>query len=328
MKLRLTIILSVVLFLCSCSKSSFRKAQNIVQMADSLRAEGVLYDDSVALAECVAEFNRVPNRFIYPTLYAHANYYYGRLLQRRNNMIGAVRCYLNIIESRADDYDIQGRTYTNLAIMCRLEGNHQLAFEMFEKSANCFISNYDTTAYLYAQNSMAFEKAEMGEKIGALEIVSKIQNSTKDTNIIIKTLETTAEAFFVNNEYDSAIIIVSQLQRYGYSEPTCFLIKAQSLHYLNVKDSALYYAQIVVNNSTSWFDLNNAYYILANDDSVADVQNIKEISGARSDIQKQIELRHSELSHAIEILKHSLSEKPNKTNFIYIFDWNYFIKIS
>ena len=82
MRLTRHILLAVLLLgLFSCT--SIREAQEVVAEADSLRAEGVQYTDSAALADAAATLERV--RLIYPTAYAHANYYYGRILRKHGN---------------------------------------------------------------------------------------------------------------------------------------------------------------------------------------------------------------------------------------------------
>ena len=111
--------------------------------------------------------------------------------------------------------------------------------------------------------------------------------------------------------YDSAIYCVRQLQARGNHEPTGTLLKARAFSYLGMQDSAVYYAQQVVESTSSWFDLNNAYYILANDDENKNKKEVLQVAGDRADVQKLIEIRQGQLSQATQLLEQDLSRKPD-----------------
>ena len=279
---------------------SIREAGNVHIDSDSLYLDGAV--------ETLKRW-----RIVFPKDYAKANYYYGRQLRAAGNYPESMKCFLNVVHSRAKDYKLKGRAYTNIAIICRLEGNHALAYDMFRQSADCFYAFGDPIAYYYALNSMAFELAEQSEKEKVLVILNKIRNGCFNNDVIARTLETQAEACFMVQQYDSAILYADMLQKYGNNEPTGQLIKAQSYYFLNNNDSAVYYAKKVVRNSQSWFDLNNAYYILANNDGEAEFSAVQQLHANRSDIQKQIELRQASLSHAVEILILGLNKRPTYT---------------
>lgn len=291
------ICLFVTIVISACTPLTLKEAKNVELNSDSLYIAGAVE-------------TLKPWRVVRANDYAKANYYYGRQLRAAGSYPEAMKCFLQIIHSLTRDYELKGRAYTNIAIICRLEGNHVLAYDMFQQSADCFNALGDTIAYYYALNSMAFELAEQSEKEKVLDILCKIRKECFNDDVIVRTLETQAEAFFMVQQYDSAILYADMLQKYGNNEPTGQLIKAQSYYFLNNKDSAVYYAKRVVQNSQSWFDLNNAYYILANNDDEAEFSTIQKLHASRSDIQKQIELRQALLSHAVEILMQDLKEEP------------------
>lgn len=303
------IVLYILFFATFISCGHLQEAKQVIREADSLRIQGCLYQDSTCISRAIAVLS--PLKYIHPTDYAKANYYYGRLLRERNLQLDAMQCFLKALHSNTQDNDLRGRIYTNIAIMCRLEGNHLLSYDMFELSAQSFLKNQDSIAYYYAVNSMAFELAELGRKEESTHLLSIIERECTDRDVIIKVLETKAESYFMVQQYDSAIYYANLLEQYGYHEPTGSLIKAQSFYHLNQGDSAIYYAKEVSLQSSSLFDLNNAYYILANEDTIASIEELQSIHANRSDIQKQIEIRRSKLSHAIELLQQDLSNKSN-----------------
>lgn len=306
MRKSLIYLLYSLLFV-SCSY--IREAQKTVESADSLFVYGILYKDSMNIARAAETFQSY--QVCYSDEYARTNYYYGRLLREKGKQAEAMQCFLKVLHSHSDDHNFRGRTYTNMAVMCRQEGNHPLAYTMFELSSKEFYEEKDTTAYFYALNSMAFELAELARKDECLSLLSEIEQNCKNKQVLLKILETKAEVYFMAQQYDTAIYYADLLHKQGNSEPTGMLVKAQAYYYLGQKDSALLYAKEVAANTSSLFDLNNSYYILANEDKEAELAEIRQIHAERSDIQKQIELRHADLSHAVEIMQQDLNKEPD-----------------
>ena len=95
----------------------------------------------------------------------------------------------------------------------------------------------------------------------------------------------------------------------GNHEPTGYLVCAQAYSKAEIKDSAVYYAQQVLQRSRNLFHQNNALYILTND--VPENQDVRSVASDRSDIQKQIEIRHGKLTQAIQLLVQDITRKPN-----------------
>ena len=124
------ILAGALLLLClsSCSRvQSIREARTIVAEADSLRNAGQSLSpfsfhlspsksDSCAMADAAATLE--PLRLIYPTDYAHANYYYGRLLREAGNQPEAMLAFLRVVHSRTKDHEIIARAYSNIGTMC------------------------------------------------------------------------------------------------------------------------------------------------------------------------------------------------------------------
>ena len=295
---------------CSCTfRHDVHEARHTVAEADSLRAEGVAYEDSAAIAQAAGTLFRV--RALFPTDYAHANYYYGRVLRNRGDHPAAMQAFLRTIHSRTQDHAIKARTYANVANMCRLAAEHELAYQIYENSAQEFIEAQDTTLYYYALNNMAIALAELKLKNEALTIVNKIAYECLDTNVLTKIWETRAIAYIYLEQYDSVIYCVRQLKIRGNQETTGTLLLARAFSSLEEKDSAVYYAQQVAECTNSLFDLNNAFYILANDDERKSKEDILHVAADRSDVQKILEVRQGQLSQATQLLEQDLTRKPD-----------------
>lgn len=288
-----------------------REAQTVVAEADSLRAEGQMYSDSVQLAEACATLGRW--QWFYADDYAHACYHYGRLLREKGDPVTAMQVLIRATHSRTHDYHILGRVYSNMGSICHLANDYSLSYDMYQRSADMFLSNGDSLNYYYALNDMAFELAEQGKKEETLLQIKEIELQCTDENVLAKTLETKAIACERCSQYDSAVYYTSLLFASGNNGPTVFIVRAQALSYLSQKDSAAYYAQKAIDHSTTLSDLNNALYILTNDDETKDKTSIRQSAADRADIQKLLEIRQGKLSQAVQLLEQDLQRKPNLT---------------
>ena len=134
----------------------------MIVLADSMRVEGMMYNDSVRLAKAYETLGRWS--ILFPTDFAHACYHYGRLLREKDNPVAAMECFINATHTRTHDYSILGRTYSNMGSLCHLACAYPLSYDMYEKSADMFLHNGDTILYYYALYREAIELAEQGDK--------------------------------------------------------------------------------------------------------------------------------------------------------------------
>ena len=303
---RAIVMLAAVVSLGSCAR--VQEACGVVAEADSLRAVGQAFTGSVAIADAAEALYSL--RFVYPTEYAHANYYYGRLLREHGDHPAAMEAFLRTVHSRTRDHAIKGRSWSNIANMCRLAAEHELAYDIYERSAEEFLLAQDSTNYYYVMNGKAYECAEMGDKERAFEIAKKIEDECNNPQVLQRVLETRAEACLKSQEYDSVLYYICQVPFPFCKESSHLLLRAQAFSYLNVYDSAVYYAKAVTQVSKSWFELNNAYYIISNYEENS-LQTVLQIVGDRADIQKQLEIRQGQLSQATQLLQMELNRKPD-----------------
>ena len=311
----------LLLSFSSCARvQSIRDARTIVAEADSLRNAGQSLSpftfhlspsksDSTAIAEAAATLQHV--HLLYPTAYAHANYYYGRILREAGNHPEAMLAFLRVVHSRTKDHEIIARAYSNIGTMCHRANEFTLSYDMYQASAAHFLLSGDSVSFYYALNNMAYEKAILADKYEVLSLLDSIENNCNNRNVLVKIEETRAEMYLRVEQYDSAIIYSVKLRELGDTDPTGLLIRAKAFSYLGVKDSAVYYAQQVVESTNSWFDLNNAYYILANEDESKSKEEVLQVAADRSDVQKLIEIRQGQLSQATQLLEQDLNRKPD-----------------
>ena len=183
---------------------------------------------------------------------------------------------------------------------------------MYDRSSQMFLRAGDSISYFYALNDMAFELAEQGNKEEALFLLSKIKTLCPDDAVLAKTYETRSAACFYVQQYDSAIYYAKQLYQLGNTEATGLIICAQSYSFLGIKDSAVLYAEKVIAISQNLFHLNNALFILTDDDENKDIASVRKTAADRSDVQKLLEIRQGKLSQAVQLLEQDLNRKPDR----------------
>ena len=312
-----------------CSSRAIHEAEAVVAQADSLWQAGKMYGidagDSLTLAQAYktlqehSVFSRqlsevcpfVPCTSLLRT-YSHACYHYGKLLRAKDHPAEAMQAFINATHSRTRDYHILGRVYSNMGSICHLAGEFQLSYDMFEKSANCFLEDKDTLSYYFLLNDMAFELAASKSLDSCLCITQKIQsNYSFDNELMAFCYLSEAEAYLRCGQYDSAIY-------YAYKSKSLYPIRsaadiqlAQAYSLLNIKDSAVCYANAVLNHTDNIFLRNNALYILTNDDMSKDKEAIRETAADRSDVQKLLSDNQGKLSQAVQLLELDLAKTPD-----------------
>ena len=321
----------VLLTTISCT--SIHEAQHTLNVADSLRTEGIAYADSAKLSQAVSTLSKV--KYFYPNDYARANYYYGRLLREEGSMPKAMQCFIDASHTdpatpiykrignkyrnmTADDYNLLGRVYSNMGTICHLADEFDLSYQMYEQSAEQFKKANNVTAYYYALNDMALELAGQRDTQGTYALLNSIRIECADTIIIAKTWETEAWLLFNIEKYDSALIAVNRLQHLGNNESTGYVIKARAFWYKEQYDSALFYAKYIVDN----IEIPDNYkydmlFILAYNDDSIDRYTIKQITTERADINNDsLSPQKQQLAVAIEKLKQNFNKTKYYINII------------
>ena len=322
-----------LIFVCSiaglclaCSPRAIREAEDVVSQADSLWQAGQMYGvdagDSATLAQAYETLGHFPLSWGegWGEVFSHSCYHYGKLLRAKDNPVEAMQVFINATHSGTKDYHILGRVYSNMGDIAHLAGEYPLSYDMYEKSGEMFLKAEDTINYYFCQNSMAFELASSKDIDSCLNIIEKIMcNNINNHTLIAYCFLTRSHAFYETQNYDSAIYYARHPYLVGESAAT--LLLAQSYSHLGNRDSAVYYAEMVLNENPTLEESNNALYIVTNEGFSKDLQTILKKVGDRSDIQKLLEIRQGKLSQAVQLLEQDLSYKPD-------FAWLYAIIIT
>lgn len=229
----------------------------------------------------------------------------GKALRKSGKPIEAMQVFLRAAHSGSHNEALLGRVYSNMANMCRQANEHSTAYEVYCLSAKYFASSGDSLAYAYALNNMAWELAVQGEKARALELVEQALSIHlfPDDILLIeeKVRESRAAACLFAQEYDSVLVHTTPP-----ANDYLLMVRAQAYSYLQMDDSATYYARLLLPRMTNPFYLDDIYYILAHNDSSADSDSLRALSSARADVQKVIKERHGQLTQAVQLLEEDM----------------------
>lgn len=300
----------------SCSPRALREAKDVVAQADSMRAAGQMYGidagDSTTLAQAYETLGSLSLfTFHFSPSYAHACYHYGRLLREKDNPVEAMQCFINASHTRTHDYHILGRVYSNMGSICHLAKEYSLSYDMYERSAEMFLHNEDSTAYFYALNDMAFELAEQGKKEETFYLINKITTACSNPDVHGFTKLAASILYDHVGQYDSVLLLSGNPQICKYASG--MILRARAFEHVEELDSALFYAKIVLGMPTaSNQDKYNALYMVLNYDSTLQNEELIALSAQRSDIETDVLIPlHNQWAVAIQLLQEDLNRKTD-----------------
>lgn len=237
---------------------------------------------------------------------AQAWYEQGRELRQADEPEQAMQSFLRAAHSGTEDEALLGRVWSNIANMCRQANEHHKAFQLYAVSAEHFAAANDTLAYAYALNNMAWEQAAMGHKDSAMLLISSAIQSYPRPPLTDKIIESRAAACLFAEEYDSVLFYTA-----SSNNDYLLMLRAQAYSFLQIDDSAAYYARLLLPRTNALTSLDNLYYILSHNDATVDKELVRTLSSKRADVQKAIEARHVKLTQAILLLEQNTKEQDH-----------------
>lgn len=220
-----------------------------------------------------------------------------------------MRAFTAATRVKSDEYGFKGRSFSNMATMCRKAEQHELAFSLYARSREQFRRAHDTIAEAYALNNMAWEKAVLCDKPAAMSLIDSALSLSQDPAVEAKVLESRAAAYLYHSDLDSALLCTA-------SSPaeSVYLDMVRSLAFalLVQNDSAVVYARKVLPKTDNPRYLDDIYYILTNCDSAAVADDIRLLSSKRADVQRSLERNNPEWMAAMHLAQEALVT-PRKT---------------
>lgn len=249
---------------------------------------------------------------------AETYYRQGRELREANQPVAAMEAFIAATRVSSDEYSYKGRSFSNMATMCRMGERHALAYTLYEKSAEQFAKANDSLAYAYALNNMAWEQAVMGHKDTAMVLIKDALAACATEEVKEKIKESQIAAYLYAEEYDS---VLTATQIYPMESAYFAILRAQAFTFLEQKDSAVFYAQQVLEMTDNPRYLDDVYYILVHCDSAANADAIRALASTRSDLQQTLERNNAEWIEAMLLAEKSLipTKSPMKWGQLIVF---------
>ena len=242
-------------------------------------------------------------------------YQQGKQFREADEPISAMSSFIAATRVPSREYAIKGRSFSNMATMCRMGERHDLAYALYEQSLGQFVAARGTLAQAYALNNMAWEQAVQGHKEAAMKLVDSALTICPNEAVQTKVLESQAAACLYAGEYDSVLIYIRQYP----AESVYFdMLRAQAYTFLERYDSALYYARRVVTQTENPRYLDDVYYILTYCDASAEVDDIRALAATRSDIQRDLERSRPDWIEAMRMAEEALNtpKYPMKPGYV------------
>ena len=228
-----------------------------------------------------------------------------------------MQAFLSAVRVPSDEFAVKGRAYSNMATMCRIGEQHELAFDLYRQSFNQFVAAKDTLAQAFALNNMAWEKAVLTDKQTAFQLLDSALALSSSEAVQTKVLESRAAACLYAAEYDSVLFYTAPISAHAStpkpaldssstSSPYFAILRAQAYTFLNNKDSALFYARQVLAETDNPRYLDDAYYILTHCDSTAVADDIRDLASARTDLRRSLERNDPEWIEAMLLAQQAL----------------------
>jgi hypothetical protein len=230
-------------------------------------------------------------------------YKQGKQFREADKPVEAVRAFTDATRVRSNEFAVKGRSFSNIATMCRKVEQHELAYALYEKSREQFALAEDKLAEAYALNNMAWEKAVLFDKTAAMSLIDSALSLSQEPAVQTKVLESRAAAYLYHSDLDSALLCTT-----SPPEESVYLdmVRALAFALLVQNDSAVVYARKVLSQTDNPRYLDDIYYILTNCDSAAVADDIRLLSSKRADVQRSLERNNPEWMAAMQLAQEAL----------------------
>ena len=315
-------IICVLGMMCICSACSYHEAKEIIATADSLdQTEHVVYSDTTALSEAIRCLDNPFGRLFMRSTLGKAYYYMGRNYSLSNQIPEAADCYINADRLRIADPICRGRINSNMAYICLQNNRDSLALIFYERASEDFKEIGNDWRYAQTLLSRSEFNINLRNYTVADSLLQIAQTFSLDSAYHARYYETRGLYHYELQQYDSALVYFQRGLDYWQSEEgKCFSYLKMLQIYLdmNAFNSALPFAQCIVEESNNPNYLINAYYCLMQDAKRKNnTELLSQYSHARTDAQRLLRNAMLQDIEALPKLEEYLSN-PHPLRWIWI----------
>ena len=297
-------------------------ARKVIAVADSLdQSEHVVYDDTAALGRTIRCLDNPFGRLFMRSTLGKAYYYMGRNYSLSNQIPEAADCYINADRLQINDPICRGRINSNMAYICLQNNRDSLALIFYERASEDFKESGNE--WYYAQNLL--NRSEYNINLHNYTLADSLlqiaQTYSLDSAYHARYYETRGLYHYELQQYDSALVYFQRGLDYWQSEEgKCFSYLKMLQIYLdmNAFNSALPFAQCIVEESNNPNYLINAYYCLMQDAKRKNnTELLSQYSHARTDAQRLLRNAMLQDIEALPKLEEYLSN-PHPLRWVWI----------
>ena len=316
---RVVCMLGLVCGLASCS---WHEAKEVIVLADSIdQTEHVIYDDTAALGKAIRSLDNPFGRLLMPNTLGKAYYYMGRNLSFANEIADAAECYIEADRLQIDDPIYRGRVNSCMGYICRQNNSDSIALIFYERASEDFEESGNEWRYAQSLLNISYHLIKLKLFTTADSLLQTAYTYQLDSNYQARCYETRGLYFYAQQQYDSALVYLDYSLEYWQSESDKLYTYLKMMQvYLDIYalDSALPYAQLIIENSSNPNYLVNAYYCLMQDaKNRDDAQLLSEYSHSREDANRLLNANTNNNAEALPILEQYL-QNPYPLRWVWI----------
>lgn len=316
---RLVCMLGLVCGFASCS---WHEAKEVIVLADSIDQNcHVIYDDTAALGKAIRSLDNPFGRLLMSNTLGKAYYYMGRNLSFANEIADAAKCYIEADRLQIDDPIYRGRVNSCMGYICRQNNTDSLALIFYERSNKAFEESGDEWYYAQSLLNISYHLIKLKLFTSADSLLQTAYTYQLDSNYQARYYETCGLYYYAQQQYDSALVYFNQGLDCWQSESDklyTYLKMMQVYIDIYALDTALPYAQLIIENSSNPNYLVNAYYCLMQDaKNRDDAQLLSKYSHAREDANRLLNANTNKNAEALPILEQYL-QNPHPLRWVWI----------
>ena len=254
----------MVMGFASCT--SWREAKAVIAEADRLLGEGVIMQDTLALAEMVDALDNPIGRVIAKEKLAKAYYLMGRNMDDyHHHYADAADFYIQADRLNTRDNILRGRINSCMGFICKQDSCFEEALVFYERANIAFAKTDNQKRYANGLLSIAEQYVNLKEYNKADSILQIANNYDIDSAYYARIMDIQALSCFNQKQYDLALMYLLTVKNYPrLIEARCYsyMMIMRSYNKLQEYTLATTYAQYIIQHSNNHNYRLNAYFHL------------------------------------------------------------------
>lgn len=286
------LLVAMVMGFASCT--SWREAKTVIAEADRLLGEGVIMQDTLALAEVVDALDNPIGRVIAKEKLVKAYYLMGRNMDDYcRDFSTAAAYYIEADRLKTKDLILCGRINSCMGYLCKQDSCFEEALEFYERANEAFYESGDEKRYAIGLLSIAEQYINLKAYTQADSVLQIADNYELDSAYHAMLLETKGIYFFGLQQYDSALTYLLSIENYPRPiEAKCYSYMMIMQIYVrqNNYDVAIDFAKLIITNSLNPVYRTNAYYsLIKHMEAQNNIQELALYSHLRKDEDRRVQ---------------------------------------